>query len=78
MIHHAEILDSTLAAEIRSIHKKAVARPGDLNTFRRAAQGIVAYSFAIPQEDLEDEMGRVAYKNIGVLVNQVSIYVCFT
>lgn len=70
-MHHAETLDSALAAEIKEIHKKAVARPGDLAMFRRAAQGIVAYACAIPQEDLEDEMGREAYRTIGVLVKQV-------
>lgn len=72
IIHHAETLDSTLAAEIREIYKGAVSHPGDLGTFRKAAQGIVAYACAIPQEDLDDELGREAYRTIGVLVKQVS------
>lgn len=72
VIHHAETLDSTLASEIRDIYKNAVSQPGDLGTFRKAAQGIVAYACAIPQEDLDDEVGRDAYRAIGVLVKQVN------
>lgn len=76
IVHHAETLDSALAAEVKDIYKKAVARPGDLAMFRRAAQGIVAYASAIPEEDLEDEMGREAYRTIGILVKQVSSCIC--
>jgi hypothetical protein len=72
IIHHAEVLDTALAAEVRRIHDEAVALPGDLKTFRRAAEGIVAYACAIPSEDLDDDLGKEAYRNIGKLVKQVS------
>jgi hypothetical protein len=73
IVHHAETLDSTLASHIRDIHDKAVKQPGDLRTFRTAAEGIVAYACAIPSDDLDDDLGREAYRTIGVLVKQVSI-----
>ena len=72
IIHHAEVLDTALASEVRRIHDEAVAQPGDLKTFRRAAEGIVAYACAIPGEDLDDDLGKEAYKTIGKLVKQVS------
>ena len=72
VIHHAEVLDTALASEVRKIHDEAVAQPGDLKTFRRAAEGIVAYACAIPSEDLDDDLGKEAYKTIGKLVKQVS------
>jgi len=57
---------------VRRIHDEAVAQPGDLKTFRRAAEGIVAYACAIPREDLDDDLGKEAYRTIGKLVKQVS------
>ena len=57
---------------MRRIHDEAVAQPGDLKTFRRAAEGIVAYACAIPSEDLDDDLGKEAYRTIGKLVKQVS------
>jgi hypothetical protein len=78
IIHHAKTLDTALAVEVKRIHDEAVAQPGDLKTFRRAAQGIVAYACAIPSEDLDDDLGREAYRTIGKLVKQVSRTICPT
>jgi len=44
-----------------------------LKTFRRAAHGIVAHACAIPSEDLDDELGKEAYRTIGKLVQQVGL-----
>ncbi|WRT68240.1 uncharacterized protein IL334_005216 [Kwoniella shivajii] len=73
IIHQASIISIPFSNEIRSILDKAIDEQGDLNTFRKAGESIIAIASALDRDLLEDKESEEAYKRIGVLVKQLQV-----
>ncbi|ODN92795.1 hypothetical protein L198_05590 [Cryptococcus wingfieldii CBS 7118] len=73
IVWYAETIDSSYTASLRQILETAIASQSNLETFRRAAEEILAFSAGLDVGMLDDREAEDAYRVIGALLRQLQV-----